>query len=613
MFGRKHLFYRSFAAVLCIWLLALVSPAEARRLALVVGNAEYQNVPALRNAVNDARAMADALKRLGFEVTLLTDVGSDEFWLKLDAFSKEAETAESTMLFYSGHAFQLSGVNYLVPVGAKLTSRESIKTETWSLDGIIARLQNRKRQTLIFLDACRNDPLPAGLRGSGASADGLARLQTGVGTFVAFATEPGAVTFDGAGEADHSPFTTALLDNIEKPGLSVSDMMIKVRNQVEENTFRRQTPWDQSSLRSQFYFVPAEETKQELSAADFELLAQLAPDDRRKFLELLRASGFSDRSLKEAEAAIEVASLDLEIAAEGAVTLGEVGDPGPDQVASDATAAEPDPNAFLDDLVIAEGGGTQIGDAPTPGTTDVASIDTGAAPTPPVNQPVNQPVGQPVGQSASGGDQVAGQPTEGQPTEGQPIEGQPIEGLPVDPAARPDGEAPPVRLAALSWETRGILGINALTVDRLRVAGKRVTPDSDENRKLLAAIDPSLVEEEKPAELPADLAMAAQTELKRLGCYQMRVDGDWGKGSKTALTSYFLAKRSVPDTLDPTAALVEQLMREDKVVCEVRVATVAPRTPKAEETVAVKTAKKKAKAVETKKKITKSLIGVGSF
>jgi uncharacterized caspase-like protein len=593
MFGRKHLFYRSFAAVLCIWLLALVSPAEARRLALVVGNAEYQNVPALKNATNDARAMADSLKRLGFEVTLLTDVGSDEFWLKLDAFSKEAETAESTMLFYSGHAFQLSGVNYLVPVGAKLTNRESIKTETWSLDGIIARLQNRKRQTLIFLDACRNDPLPAGVRGSGATADGLARLQTGVGTFVAFATEPGAVTFDGAGEAEHSPFTTALLDNIEKPGLSVSDMMIKVRNQVEENTFRRQTPWDQSSLRSQFYFVPEEETKQELSAADFELLAQLAPDDRRKFLDLLRASGFNERSLKEAEAAIEVASLDLEMAAESEVTLG---DSGADQAgapgAADPGAADPvDPNAFLDDLVVVDGGVT-IGDAPaTPdttagaGPTEVAAIDPGPAPTPPVNQP------------AQDGDRVAG--------------------LPVDPAAADTpagGEAPPVRLAALSWETRGILGINALTVDRLRVAGKRVTPDNEENRKLLASIDPSLVEEEKPEELPADLAMAAQTELKRLGCYQMRVDGDWGRGSRTALTSYFLAKRAVPDSLEPTAALVEQLMREDKVVCTVRVATAKPRAgTKPEETVAVKEKKKQAKAVETKKKITKSLIGVGSF
>ena len=170
----KRLF--TATAVLC----ALVLPAQAERLAFIVGNADYDAAPDLANPVNDATAMSDALKRLGFKVTLLTNAGGDSLWTALDQFVLDAETAESAVFYYSGHAFQMSGVNYLVPVSAKLDSREGAKAETWSLDGIIARLQSRSRQTLIFLDACRNDPLPASVRGSGAAADGLARVQAGV-------------------------------------------------------------------------------------------------------------------------------------------------------------------------------------------------------------------------------------------------------------------------------------------------------------------------------------------------------------------------------------------------------------------------------------------------
>jgi hypothetical protein len=341
------------AMALCFVTFGL-SAAEARKLALVVGNSDYTGVAPLKNAARDATDIADALKRLGFEVTLLTDVKSEQFWDRVEAFSVDAETADSTVFFYSGHAFQMNGANYLVPVNAQLTSRESIQQETWNLDGIIARLQDRKRQTLIFLDACRNDPLPQSVRGTGAAADGLARLQTGVGTFVAFATEPGAVTYDGAGEAPNSPFTTALLEHIETPGISISDLMIEVRNEVEERTLRRQTPWDQSSLREQFYFNPVAEAKQELSDADYELLAQLDPEDRKKFLDLLRSSGFSDSSLKAADTAIEVASLGLEMAADD--------------------------------------GGMTIGDAVIAPTEQVILADAGAAATAPIDVPTEAPV-----------------------------------------------------------------------------------------------------------------------------------------------------------------------------------------------------------------------------
>lgn len=538
--------------------------AHAERLAFVVGNADYDVAPDLANPVSDATAVADALKRLGFKVTLMTNAGGDSLWAEMDKFVTEAEGAESTVFYYSGHAFQMSGVNYLVPVTAKLDSREAAKSETWSLDGIIARLQSRNRQTLIFLDACRNDPLPATVRGSGAASDGLARVQAGVGTFVAFSTTPGGVAADAVGDAKNSPFTSALLGHIETEGISISDMMIEVRNDVENATLRKQVPWDQSSLREQFYFVPqAEVAKQELSEADYELLAQLDPEDRKQFMDLLAQSGFDEDSLAEAEAAIAVSEANLVLVAAETTTV--IGAPVVEQAAETVQVAEVGTvEPAVDDLAGLEvvDSSVTIGNAPaTPDpATDIASLD------------------------------------------------------PV----KPEDEDAPIRLAALNWDTRDVGSDGPTTVK-----GRVVTPDTDDDRAILAAIDPDLLTDEVIAIIPPEqLAFAVQTELKRVGCYQMKVDGSWGKGSRTALTSYFLAKRQVPDSLEPTEALYSALSSESKVVCEVRVAKSAVKTgnrtkaPEAVETkVDVKSKKKTGKKQETAKtRITKGTIGMsGSF
>jgi hypothetical protein len=533
--------------------------AHAERLAFVVGNADYDAALDLANPVTDATAVADALKRLGFKVTLMTNAGGDSLWAELDRFVTDSEGAESTVFYYSGHAFQMSGVNYLVPVSAKLDSRDGAKAETWSLDGIIARLQSRNRQTLIFLDACRNDPLPAAVRGSGAAADGLARVQAGVGTFVAFSTEPGGVAADAVADSKNSPFTTALLSHIETEGISISDMMIEVRNDVENATLRKQVPWDQSSLREQFYFVPqAEVAKQELSEADYELLAQLDPEDRKQFMDLLAQSGFDEDSLAQAEAAIAVSEANLVLVAAETTVIGApvVEEPAtPDVQVAEVGTVEP----AVDDLA-----GLEVVDS---------SVTIGEAPTQP-------------------------------------------EIAELDPAKTE--EDAPIRLAALNWDTRDV-GANGPAT----VKGRVVTPDNDEDRAILAAIDPDLLTEEVISIIPPEqLALVVQTELKRVGCYQMKVDGSWGKGSRTALTSYFLAKRLVPDSLEPTEALYAALKTESKVVCEVRVAKSAVKTGNrtsaiepVETKVDVNSKKKTGKKQETAKtRITKGTIGMtGSF
>jgi len=490
-----------FAAVLFV--VASVGTVQAQRLALVVGNAQYDGASDLKNSATDAAAMAKALKSLDFTVTLLTDVDGPSFWADLDTFIAAAETAESAVFFYSGHAFQMSGVNYLVPVGAKLESRELSIRESLSLDTIIAKLQSRSRQTLIFLDACRNDPLPKTVRGDGAASDGLARVQTGVGTFVAFATSPGGVAADAVGDAPNSPFTTALLKNISTEGISISDMMIEVRNDVEVATLRQQAPWDQSSLREQFYFVaPKAASKQELSEKDFELLAQLSPEDRKTFMDLLGQSGFDPAALEKAETQISLAEADLQTVA-------------------------------FDTITISAPVVTVIPETPKPADAEVGLADLTLAP-----------------------------------------ETVKVGIAPSTPTEQPEGAAP-IRLAALNFDTRGI---DAGNVGGLRLEGRVLQSDNESDRAVLAAIDPSLIEDPvlgDPGEAldPAVLKKAVQSELRRLGCYQMRVDGDWGKGSRTALTSYYLAKKIVPTTLEPTEALYAALKADSNVVCKVRYAS----------------------------------------
>ena len=231
--------------------LAMSGVAEAKRLALVVGNGAYQHLDPLENPANDTREVADALRRLGFEVTLLTDVSPAIFAAVLDAFGAQAKGAEAALFYYAGHAFVQDGVNRLVPVTARLDRPETLAAETWALPDILARLDGAETR-LVFLDACRTSPVTAGV--PGVAAQGLQEFDTETGSFVAFATRPGGVSYDRAGEGGLGPFARAFLAHVEAPGLSVSDLMIRIRNDVEAATVGRQVPWDQSSLRAQFYF-----------------------------------------------------------------------------------------------------------------------------------------------------------------------------------------------------------------------------------------------------------------------------------------------------------------------------------------------------------------------
>jgi hypothetical protein len=240
---------------------SLLTPPEASasgRVALVIGNSAYKFAPRLNNSVNDATDVAAALERLGFDVVLGLDLdhaGTREHVLR---FSGQLAGAEAGLFYYAGHALQVGGRNYLVPIDAQLTSEADLDFRAIDLDLVLRNMTRETRTNIVFLDACRDNPLAVNLARrlgtrSGAVGRGLAQVAGGIGTLIAFATEPGNVALDGDGR--NSPFTAALLDVIERPGVHVADVMIAVRNQVLKQTSGKQVPWEHSSLTERFYFV----------------------------------------------------------------------------------------------------------------------------------------------------------------------------------------------------------------------------------------------------------------------------------------------------------------------------------------------------------------------
>jgi TPR repeat protein len=233
-------------------LLVAAAPAWAEaRVALVIGNGGYRSVPELANPPNDARDVADALKALGFAVTLGVDLDQARMQRAIDDFARAAATADVSLFYYGGHGLQVAAHNYLIPVDAELRSVDDIDRHTIRLDGVLEGLAKASGIHLVFLDACRNNPLKdlnVALRTSG-----LARVGDAANFMIAFATQPDNVAYDGAGR--NSPFARALLGHVAAPGIDVSSMMIAVRRDVIAATGGAQIPWENSSLTRQFYFA----------------------------------------------------------------------------------------------------------------------------------------------------------------------------------------------------------------------------------------------------------------------------------------------------------------------------------------------------------------------
>ncbi len=240
----------------------LGSSARAeRRVALVIGNAAYAHAATLRNPRNDASDMADALRKVGFEVVLGLDLDQQRFAATVQQFAQMLDDADVALFYYAGHGLQIGGKNYLVSVNALLNNEFLISSETIELDAIVHLMESKVPMNLVFLDACRNNPLAENLkrnlvamrRGSELGR-GLARIEpTGRDTLIAFAAAPGQEAADGTSR--NSPFTAALLKNVTRPNLEVSVMLKLVSAEVRENTNNAQRPQQLSDMSRTFYFT----------------------------------------------------------------------------------------------------------------------------------------------------------------------------------------------------------------------------------------------------------------------------------------------------------------------------------------------------------------------
>jgi uncharacterized caspase-like protein len=258
---------------------ALPSDAEARRLALVIGNSTYKNVAELTNPQNDAADIADKLRNLSFDVMLGTNLTREQMHEAFEKFSDELKPGDEGLFFYAGHGISLSGENFLIPIDmpAEITvedeaeSKAALDNALVNMSSVVTPLQKAKLG-MVFLDACRNTPSREELGLQIVAQDGATRkvrslqFSRGIskvsvtstsgaaGIFRAYATQPNNVSDDGGGR--NSPFTKALLKHMGTKGVDVHQMMLKVRLDVQTETSGRQIPWEESALTDVYYFTP---------------------------------------------------------------------------------------------------------------------------------------------------------------------------------------------------------------------------------------------------------------------------------------------------------------------------------------------------------------------
>lgn len=233
--------------------LAVRPGPEAReaRTALVIGNGGYKDAP-LRNPVNDAQAMSRALRACGFQVAELEDADRPRMREAIRAFGSRIAEGGVGLFYFAGHGMQVKGRNYLVPVGADIASEDEVASEALEVDAVLAKMESaHNRLNILILDACRNNPFGRSFRGG---PQGLAQMDAPTGTFVAFATAPGRTAADGG--ASNGLYTAALLRQLGIPGLRLEDVFKRTRAEVLAVSAQQQTPWENSSIVGDFYFLP---------------------------------------------------------------------------------------------------------------------------------------------------------------------------------------------------------------------------------------------------------------------------------------------------------------------------------------------------------------------
>lgn len=252
-------------ALLLAWLLVATASAETlktlapskpapggeRRIALVIGNSAYKEAP-LRNPANDARAISQALSETGFAVTMIENATQVTMRRAMRAFGNDLSKATVGLFYFAGHGMQVKGANYLIPVNADIEHEDEVQDQAVDANLVLSKMDSaRNAVNIMILDACRNNPFARSFR---SAAKGLAQMDAPSGTLISFATAPGSVASDGAGQ--NGLYTEHFLKAMHAPGMPIEQVFKQVRIGVTRATRDQQIPWESSSLKGDFSFVP---------------------------------------------------------------------------------------------------------------------------------------------------------------------------------------------------------------------------------------------------------------------------------------------------------------------------------------------------------------------
>jgi uncharacterized caspase-like protein len=225
---------------------------QGQRLALLIGNSYYKHGGSLDNPVNDVRAIKKALEGLGFTVMKYEDCSQKAMKRAMDKFGRKLKGKNVGLFFYAGHGVRVGGNNYLIPADAKLDSEHDAEYDCVRADRVLAKMEAAgSRTNIVILDACRDNPFERSWR-RGTKGAGLEFMRAPSGSLIAYSTSPGMIALDGGGR--NSPYTSALLKHIGTPNITILEMFQSVRSAVEDVSGGKQTPWESTSLRGNFYF-----------------------------------------------------------------------------------------------------------------------------------------------------------------------------------------------------------------------------------------------------------------------------------------------------------------------------------------------------------------------
>ena len=578
-----------FLLSLALWVGTCLGAAAAGRVALVIGNGNYEATNPLKNPITDAKAVSSALTAAGFEVTYKEDLSYSNMVRELGSFQRLAAKSDSAVVYYAGHGMEIDKQNFLIPVDAQLEFVSDADFQTVPLQLLQRAVADAEVLGLVIVDACRNNPFATRLsqvddnRGVGF---GLARVEPGGNTLVALAAREGTFAFDGKGE--NSPYALALVKAIQTPGLEIGKLFRQLHDEVLAQTNGAQEPVLFGSLSSQdYYFLPPATDVPDAVQASAEpgsvvtesvvvLQVELAfwqaaegsgrAEDYALYLESYPQGNFAPL------ARARLARLPPETTA-GAPEALAAEAPAPEPVAPaqpvQIASAEPVPTAELPaaELPAAEPPAPASEplepEPPAPGPVTAGSVVEPPAPATPAAEPLAPEtiVPDPTAPDTQSPEPVVPTETARAPEPAPPA--QPVVlAEPSAPAAAPE----PPHLPALA-DASGLPPGPGATV----AAGDavRATFAIDPPQLSVVTVQPEALPE--PELSGKALHLALQAALTAAGCNPGPIDGNWGAGSTRALTAFGKARPDlVAAAAGPDAALLRAMARAPGPVCPTR-------------------------------------------